>query len=129
MRKNSPRFNIASSFTINFLLTMNPCRFTNIDTDMLSRRLWSIAAYRRFYTVGDALRWFCAQCQWIILIHAIVYEIIDCCICRHSSYILSLIACPRCYSWPIRSVERQSMIMNEPLRKKVVKVSLCSRYL
>jgi len=56
MRKNSPRFSIASSFTINFLLTMNPCRFTNVDTNMLSRRLWSIAAYRRFYTVGDALR-------------------------------------------------------------------------
>jgi len=42
MCKNSPLFQHCHFFH-DKLLTMNPCRFTNIGTNMLSRRLRSIA--------------------------------------------------------------------------------------
>ena len=66
---------------INFLLTMNPCRSTNVGIDMLSTLLGSIATYRRFYIVLEVnLGDFAHNVgQWIILNHTIVYdEIIGC---------------------------------------------------
>ena len=125
-----PCFSAATSFMINFLLTMNPCRSTNVGTDMLSRILRSIASYRRFYIVSEVhLGDFAHNVgQWIILNHTIVYdETIShlLYLWTRSPYIQSLIARPLLTDSFCRE---QSMITNGPLRKKVVKVRLGSRY-
>jgi len=117
-----PCFNIATFFTINFLLTMNPCRSTNVDTSMLLRRLRPNVTYRKFYIMSEVrLGDFAHNVgQWIILNHAIVYdETIGCCICgQRSPYIQSLIARPWCPLLTNSFCREQLMITNGLLRKK-----------
>jgi len=88
------------------------------------------ATYRRFYIMSEVrLGDFAHNVgQWIILNHAIVYdETIGCCICEHilltlkSNHTVPLLTDSFC--------REQSMITNGPLRKKVVKMKLGSRYL